>query len=54
MSDSILIKHLRKPKTVAERTLEYTPIVISDSKGRYLKEQVEASEYPENAIVWFD
>lgn len=45
--------HLQKPRPTVERCLEYTPVVVSDSKGNYLLDQVDQHYYPENCIVWW-
>ena len=51
MSDKRLKKNLLKDEP-AQKKLHAKPVIISDSKGRYLKLCVNPEKSPENDILW--
>jgi hypothetical protein len=53
MSERRLTIQLQRPKEAVVDALEWTPVVLSDSKGKYLKNQTSATDYPENSILWW-
>ena len=51
MSETRLTKYLQLPRQPIEGTKQATPVILSDSKGLYLKNQVQHPE--ERNIVWW-
>ena len=52
MSGRRLRKNILPPVTSSGETLVWKPIVLSDSKGRYLKLCTDFSVQPEKYILW--
>lgn len=52
MSDRRLQKNIDKPDHVYKQSCKVKPVIVSDSKGRYLQNCVNHDKVPEKDIIW--
>lgn len=53
MSNAKLVKFINKTTVPPTSRKNYTPVILSDSKGKWLKQKVKPTNQVENEIIWW-
>lgn len=53
MSNAKLVKFINKTTVPPTSRKNYTPVILSDSKGKWLKQKVKPINQVENEIIWW-